>query len=862
MLGISLPYPSLPSRLLAAGLGLLAAMIAPGQVQALCFNTGPFLAQTLCWNPVNPIPDAYDIERVVWNPQDGEFLAVGGGGAILTSPDGIDWTPRASGTIQRLFGGVWDGQRYVVVGDGGLVLTSPDGIDWTSQTTNNRARLLAIAVNADRSLYVAVGERGTVLSSPDATIWTETTVLSLSRRPALYGILWHNNRFVAVGSSTTIISSTNGTDWIEHNYTPLTLGQPLPPILRDVAVNSGGLYVAVGTSATVYTSSNGTEWDPSPLIEAHPNARLRSVVWTSVTGVNRFLAVGDNGTLDEPLVLESQTNGIQWSMTGPLPPEVSETLKTITFTGTDVATGGNRTLMRAAASTLDWEPATVDPTMTPTLNAMVHAPFANPLHLAAGEGGAVLSSADGLSWERVAAGVTDEALNGLAIRIGDGGVATRAVTVGDSGTILYSDDGAVWQTANVTPPISANLAAVAHGDDLFVAVGAGGTILNSQNGEDWAIVEADFGMDLHGITYALMTGNSSLFVAVGAGGAVLTSENGSNWLSQDSGAQGTLNAVLWNADEFDPLFVAVGQTTGATPVAAAIYSTNGTAWSDATLPVAQPSATPPIPPVSPLRGVAWNGRQFIAASDRGVFLRSPTGRGWTAIGALPRRDDGTLIPLPRMNAVAWTGSRFLAAGEDGRIVSSGGVDVAVGIDTDLSVTEEDDPFFARAGLEKRFRFTVANIGILDATNVQFIYQLPPQVPNMIPPTEPDNTWNCSLNGNAGVSCNTGRLVAGTGDAVVIELEMTMPDSGDSITHNVEVPAVAIGDTQPGNNTLAVVTRLGPRTTPGLPSPDTDFSSRGAFGSFDMPSLVLLTLLAGFFHLLAARRPRDTAVPHP
>jgi hypothetical protein len=70
------------------------------------------------------------------------FVAVGDGGAILTSPNGIDWTPRSSGTAFILTAVTWDGTEFVAVGiptagdpaaPPGILLTSPDGETWTTE---------------------------------------------------------------------------------------------------------------------------------------------------------------------------------------------------------------------------------------------------------------------------------------------------------------------------------------------------------------------------------------------------------------------------------------------------------------------------------------------------------------------------------------------------------------------------------------------------------------------------------------------------------------------------------------------------------------------------------------------------------
>ncbi len=51
-------------------------------------------------------------------------MAVGGGGTILTSPDGVTWTRRASGTTQHLHAVTYGNGLFVAVGSWGTVLLS------------------------------------------------------------------------------------------------------------------------------------------------------------------------------------------------------------------------------------------------------------------------------------------------------------------------------------------------------------------------------------------------------------------------------------------------------------------------------------------------------------------------------------------------------------------------------------------------------------------------------------------------------------------------------------------------------------------------------------------------------------------
>ena len=55
----------------------------------------------------------------------GLFVAVGDRNAILTSPDGVTWTQRASGTVGFLRGVTYGNGTFAAVGERSTILTSP-----------------------------------------------------------------------------------------------------------------------------------------------------------------------------------------------------------------------------------------------------------------------------------------------------------------------------------------------------------------------------------------------------------------------------------------------------------------------------------------------------------------------------------------------------------------------------------------------------------------------------------------------------------------------------------------------------------------------------------------------------------------
>ena len=111
------------------------------------------------------------------------------------------------------------------------------------------------------------------------------------------------------------------------------------------------------------------------------------------------------------------------------------------------------------------------------------------------------------------------------------------VAVGANGTILTSVDGAAWQERN--SETTNDLLGVAYGNGGFVATGVRGTILNSTDGITWNPCASVTDKDLLGVAF----GNGQ-FVAVGGihgmSSVIVTSGDGVAWSSR---ASGTYNMI-------------------------------------------------------------------------------------------------------------------------------------------------------------------------------------------------------------------------------------------------------------------------------------------------------------------------------
>ena len=129
------------------------------------------------------------------------FVIVGQSGLILTSSNGLSWTPRTSGTSQYLSDVTYGNGYYVAVGNQ-RILRSSDGIDWSFATNNVYFYRSAYC----SGLFKVAGANGSIWSSTDGLAWEAETSGTTN---LLRGISYAEDQFVAVGYNGTIL--TKGT---------------------------------------------------------------------------------------------------------------------------------------------------------------------------------------------------------------------------------------------------------------------------------------------------------------------------------------------------------------------------------------------------------------------------------------------------------------------------------------------------------------------------------------------------------------------------------------------------------------------------------------------------------------------------
>ncbi|MCC7376450.1 MAG: hypothetical protein IT581_17455 [Verrucomicrobiales bacterium] len=144
----------------------------------------------------------------------GLFVAVGQDGAITTSPDGAEWTPRKVDHTGFIWDLACDGQHLVAAAQWGRLLVSDNGIDWTRHDTGLPWHLTDVAYG--NGTFIAVGWNGQIVQSdPVLTFPVPIPIGTRLSNPS-----WTDDRFsfqftAIAGRSYEIQTSTDGRVWTQ-----------------------------------------------------------------------------------------------------------------------------------------------------------------------------------------------------------------------------------------------------------------------------------------------------------------------------------------------------------------------------------------------------------------------------------------------------------------------------------------------------------------------------------------------------------------------------------------------------------------------------------------------------------------------
>ena len=490
----------------------------------------------------------------------GQFLAVADSGVVLRSSDGKTWSLTTVGTSPNFRHIAHDGSTWIAVAMNAaqsrpeVVWTSLDGITWTQRSALGADTFRVFGAGG---VMYALGWYAGVMYSTDHGITWQDAALPSSTRWTTYSVAISDDGafFVtaeAMDEASTpyaLLVSTDGTHWsrttVNGGNTAVGGANALAfGFGRFITVENGGVTRA---SAAFHPSNTA----PAAAFLSHPSTGVaRQLVDFSTTASD-----ADNDTLVYAWDLGAQL-AIQ---------EGAEITPTFAF-------GGSYTLTlrvsdgRGGLSTLTQTINVSDPARSFTQRSSGTTNDLNTLAtngsivVAAGDGGVIRTSMDGITW--TTRSVTEFATN--MYFYGAAWDGTKFILVGEDynfsvsawvGLVYTSADGITW-TQRYRGTTSKQLYAVASNGSFTVAVGNNGAVLVSNDGISWSTGT------VAGITTQTLDGiawNGSVFALVGyagsnGGAVVFTSMDGSSWIDRSSGAGVAswqdLRTIAWLNDRF------------------------------------------------------------------------------------------------------------------------------------------------------------------------------------------------------------------------------------------------------------------------------------------------------------------------
>lgn len=385
-------------------------------------------------------------------------------------------------------------------------------------------------------------------------------------------------------------------------------GEPADPPAGGITATPGDQLVTL-----TWTPDSGVEywlyWGPGTSVDVlHPIAiKLNVQPPYTIAGLTNgttyaFTITGrkDGGPSGSPAPVATavpRPDGFEWKIGGAAG---TSDLKGIAY-GTVYDVVGNGGALFTSADGITWTAAAGNWAAMAGVTNVNDIIFTAAGFVAVGDAGLILFSADNTNWTAGAYAVPPAAAQNLNALATNG---SRLVTVGNGGAIYYSDNNAATWTAATVPAGTGNLYGVAWATTgNWVAVGAAGTILTSPDGGTWApvtTVAPAITTDLRSVGIILSTG---IYTAVGLGGQVATSTDGVNWTTEVI----TPNDLLAVAGSVGGtgLFVAVGRG------GVIFTSFDGITWTSRTSGTA-----------SDLLSIVNGGGQFVVGAQAGATLYS------------------------------------------------------------------------------------------------------------------------------------------------------------------------------------------------------------------------------------------------
>lgn len=444
----------------------------------------------------------------------GVFVATGNGGKIATSPDGITWTTRTSGTTDFLSYVRYVNSLFIIVGTTTTGYKSPDGITWTPFT---------LPVAGGSNVDYGNGYYG--YTDGGQLFYRSTDLVTWSAPISIAGTIYHGGlatngtgTWVTTGNSTLYqisVSTDNGLTWDFSTPQRMSNQQML---YYDSPNYLNGNFVATGGTSTygiIIKSTDGKNWARSF------NAGNRTSLYVN----NKFwLGGGGNGSF---IVFDPVTNNLEYAN---FPQPIGAYYVLLYFSGYYVV-AGQTGLMYTIPIGYDYQNSNNWTTRTSGFGSnLIQSGVVNSAGTVAvivGAAGNISSSTDGITWTARTSG-TANALNAVMW------FSSKFVAVGAAGTLVTSTDGTTWTVQTAIAALTFQCLAMTSATGTIMAIDTLGAIYTSTDGITWVVATSPFAgssVGTSGLTYG-----KGLFYASTTSSASIykSSDSGASWTQIDS----------------------------------------------------------------------------------------------------------------------------------------------------------------------------------------------------------------------------------------------------------------------------------------------------------------------------------------
>ena len=599
------------------------------------------------WRQHSPLPTGETLTGITF--ANGQFVAVGTGGVVVTSSNGTNWIRQNTGAFEPLLGIAYGANRLVAVGPS-LILTSANAANWhtsyVSPTPDTDIYYGLHSIAYGNGAFVAIAGgcvvkhcQSSILTSRDGEQWSAATNISGIdlTRTRIASLAYGNGIFLGLGADggsaggLRAIWSVDGANWmnIADIEGPPSLSNPRAVTYGD------GLFVAVGYQGFIASSPDGRHWTPH---SAGTTASLDGVSYAN----GLFVAVGET--------ILASGDGVTWIERGKIVPN---NLSAVGFGEGKFVAVGERGMILGSEDGSFWRQLSsggVD-----NLRAVA---AGNGNYIAMGETGA-LASRDGELWMPFQTDVVglSRVYYGNKLFVGVSNIRGRGIASSDGFFWSEQGTGIDWQLSDVVCSSNTFLAV----GSLFETNGEprAGVVLTSSDAHTRVVREVPPQQGLSCVSYG-----NGMFLATEAGTRtrVWTSPDGAVWVPVGFVPAENIVRVTYG----NGLFVASGSDGGSCSGSGhgVLYvSVDGTTW------------TPGLSRDCTIRDVAFGGGFFVAIANYG-------GRGGQ-YASLVSSVDGvtwqTLVSLPyhEFYAIAYGFGRFVVIGDAGTTYLSGKVTSAI-----------------------------------------------------------------------------------------------------------------------------------------------------------------------------------------